>query len=315
MDVWLHGFAVPGRVAELARHAEEWGFTGLLVADSQNLTADIWVELALAAAATARLRLGPGVTNPITRHLAVTASAVATLQAESCGRATLGFAQGDSALTQIGCKRLTVADFERSLATLQGLLRGDEVELGNGTPSTIRWLRESGAPKVPVHVAATGPRTIAAAARHAEGVDLTLGGELERLRRGAEIARQAGASSLTVGAYINVAVDPNRTRARELVRGSVATFARFSADSQVADYEKAHHGETSAAFAQRLDDEFIDRFAVAGPASEVRDRLAAILAAGVDRLIVVPGSLDSEPATIRESTARFARDVLPALEA
>jgi 5,10-methylenetetrahydromethanopterin reductase len=58
MELWLHAFAVPGRVAEVARPAEAWGFAGLLVADSQNLTADIWVELALAGAVTTRLRLG-----------------------------------------------------------------------------------------------------------------------------------------------------------------------------------------------------------------------------------------------------------------
>ncbi len=78
MEVWLHGFAFPGRVVELAQRAEAWGFTGLLIADSQNLTADIWVEIALAGASMSRLRLGPGVTNPITRRLAVTASAAAT---------------------------------------------------------------------------------------------------------------------------------------------------------------------------------------------------------------------------------------------
>lgn len=59
-EVWLHTFSVPGKVAELARQAEAWGFTGLLVADSQNLNADIWVELALTGAATSELRLGPG---------------------------------------------------------------------------------------------------------------------------------------------------------------------------------------------------------------------------------------------------------------
>ena len=74
----------------------------MLVADSQNLNADVWVELALAAAATERLRLGPGVTNPATRHPAVTASAAATLQEESGGRAVLGLGRGDSSLGQIG---------------------------------------------------------------------------------------------------------------------------------------------------------------------------------------------------------------------
>jgi alkanesulfonate monooxygenase SsuD/methylene tetrahydromethanopterin reductase-like flavin-dependent oxidoreductase (luciferase family) len=48
MDVWMHTFSFAGRVAAVARQVEQWGFTGLLVADSQNLNADIWIELALA---------------------------------------------------------------------------------------------------------------------------------------------------------------------------------------------------------------------------------------------------------------------------
>src|ERR1700730_3890193 len=129
MEVWLHAFSFPHRVAELARQAEDWGFTGLLLADSQNLNADIWVELATAGSVTSRLRLGPGVTNPVTRHLAVTASAAATLQAETAGRATLGIGRADSALTQIGRRPLPVPEFERALEMLQGYLRAEEVEL------------------------------------------------------------------------------------------------------------------------------------------------------------------------------------------
>ena len=56
----------------LARQAEDWGFTGLLLADSHNLNADIWVELALAGWATSHLRPGPGATKlrdaPPRRH-------------------------------------------------------------------------------------------------------------------------------------------------------------------------------------------------------------------------------------------------------
>ena len=325
-EIWLHAFSFPGRVADLARRAESWGFTGLLLADSQNLTADIWVELTLAGAATSRLRLGPGVTNPITRHLAVTASAAATLQAETGGRAILGFAQGDSALSQLGLRQLRVAEFEHALVTLQELLRGEEPTLDTGTLSAIRWLSEGNLPKVPVHVAATGPRTIAAAARHADGVDLTVGAELERIREGVATAHGAARSPITIGAYLNVAVDDDRDRARELIRGSVATFARFSAariptgDADVtsrgaaqaaATYDKARHGQASATFAQQLSDEVIDRFAITGPAEEVRDRLKTIAACGVNRLIIVPGSLDMDPETVLRSTERFAHTVLP----
>jgi 5,10-methylenetetrahydromethanopterin reductase len=330
MEVWLHAFAIPGRVAELARWAEQSGFTGLLIADSQNLTADIWVELALAGAGTSSLRLGPGVTNPFTRHITVTASAAATLQAETGGRAILGFARGDSALSLIGLRHVPVAEFEQQLRILQGLLRGEDVTLENGTRSAIRWLADGERPKVPVHVAATGARTIQAAARHAEGVDLTLGAELERLRDGVALARRAAPASLSMGAYLNVAVDDDRERARSIVRGSVATFARFPAThttahlSEVtrhgvaqatAGYEKDRHGEASATFAQQLENEFIDRFAIAGPPEEVRTRLEAIRALGIERLIIVPGSLDTAPELVRQSIEPFARDVLPALVA
>jgi 5,10-methylenetetrahydromethanopterin reductase len=329
MELWLHAFSFPGRVAELGRQAEDWGFTGLMVADSQNLTGDIWVELGLAGAATSRLRLGPGVTNPITRHLAVTASAAATLQAETRGRAMLGFAQGDSALSQIGRKRLSVSDFERSLQALQGLLRGQQVLLDGGARSTIHWLSASQLDKVPVHVAATGARTIQAAARHAEGVDLTVGAEPGRLREGVAIAREAAAAPLTLGAYVNVAVDSDRRRARDLVRGSVATFARFSSAPTVLDglpevtrrgvetaagrYEQDRHGQASAGSARRLDDAFVDRFAVAGPAGYVGERLAQIQDCGIERLIVVPGSLDADPVAVDHSNQRLSLEVLPEL--
>jgi 5,10-methylenetetrahydromethanopterin reductase len=270
------------------------------------------------------------VTNPVTRHVAVTASAAATLHAETKGRATLGFAQGDSALSQIGRTRLRVREFERELETLQGLLRGEAVQL-EGTSSAIRWLADSDLPKVPVHVAATGPRTIEDAARHSEGVDLTVGAELERLRWGAVTARGAASSALTVGAYINVAVHAEADRARELVRGSVATFARFSAQSRppgelpevvrrgtaraAGGYEKDRHGDAAASFAKQLDDEFIDRFAVCGPSAVVRDRLEDISACGIDRVIVVPGSLDTPREAMQQANERFAREVLPALVA
>jgi alkanesulfonate monooxygenase SsuD/methylene tetrahydromethanopterin reductase-like flavin-dependent oxidoreductase (luciferase family) len=54
VEVWLHAFSFAGRTAALARQAEAWGLAGLMVADSQNLNADVWIELTLAAAATER---------------------------------------------------------------------------------------------------------------------------------------------------------------------------------------------------------------------------------------------------------------------
>lgn len=60
MEVFLHAFPVPGETARLAREVEAEGWDGLLLADSQNLQAEVFVELALVAQATDRLLIGTG---------------------------------------------------------------------------------------------------------------------------------------------------------------------------------------------------------------------------------------------------------------
>jgi 5,10-methylenetetrahydromethanopterin reductase len=329
MDAWMHTFAFSHRVAERAREVEDWGFAGLLVADSQNLNADVWVELALAGAATERIGLGPGVTNPVTRHPAVTASAALTLQAETGGRAVLGLGRGDSAVTQIGRRPVPPAELEQALAAVQRYLRGEEVVL-HGAPSRVRWATEIGQPKVPVTVSATGPRVIGLAARHAERVEFSVGAEPARVRWAIETARAAaGDRQVSLGAFLNVAVHPDRAVARDLVRGSVAIFARFAAEGAPAtglsdvtragiqqlagDYDESRHGDAAAPHARALDDEFIERFAVVGSPEEVLERLGELAELGIERVVVVPGSLDADPALVAESDERFAQEVLPQL--
>ncbi|MDX6649133.1 MAG: 5,10-methylenetetrahydromethanopterin reductase [Solirubrobacteraceae bacterium] len=295
MEVWLHTFSFPRRVAELARRAEEWGFAGLLVADSQNLNADVWVELALAAAATERIGLGTGVTNPVTRHPAVTASAAATLQVETGGRAVLGLGRGDSALEQIGRRPVSPAELEEATLAIQGYLSGAEVPLEGGGGSRIAWLPDPGVPKVPVAIAATGRRVIELAARHGDRIDFSVGAEPDRVRWAVDVARAAaGGRELSLGAFVNAAVNADRARARDLVRGNVAIFAGFGAGGHPPD----------------LDDAFVDRFAIAGPADEVTSRLRELAALGLDRVIVVPGSLGADPALMAATEESLARDVI-----
>ena len=76
VELLRHAFPVPGRTASLAASTEQTGWDGLLVADSQHLVGDPYVELALAATTTTRLRLGTAVTNFVTRDPAVTASSI-----------------------------------------------------------------------------------------------------------------------------------------------------------------------------------------------------------------------------------------------
>ena len=69
----------------LARQAEESGFAGLLLADSQNLVGDPFVELGVAARVTSRIGLGTGIVNLVTRHPAVVAAAIASVQVDRAG--------------------------------------------------------------------------------------------------------------------------------------------------------------------------------------------------------------------------------------
>src|SRR3954452_5249679 len=85
-----------------ATEIEAAGFDGCYMSDSQNIRMECWVALTVAALATTKIKLGPYVTNPRPRHVAVTAGAAATLQEVSDGRVVVAVGRGDSALATIG---------------------------------------------------------------------------------------------------------------------------------------------------------------------------------------------------------------------
>ncbi len=85
-EVWTLIPCVPKVAARRAVQAEAEGWTGILLADSQNLAAELIVEMTLCLERTERLLVAPGVANPATRHPALLAGSLATLQAESGGR-------------------------------------------------------------------------------------------------------------------------------------------------------------------------------------------------------------------------------------
>src|SRR5512143_1375189 len=127
LELWTLGAADARSAGAQAQRAERAGFDGFAVVDSQNLSGDAYVALALAGRETERVKLMTGVTNPATRHAAATASAIASVHAVSNGRAVLGIGRGDSALAHLGRAPARVAVLERYLAELQAYLRGDSL--------------------------------------------------------------------------------------------------------------------------------------------------------------------------------------------
>jgi 5,10-methylenetetrahydromethanopterin reductase len=296
MDIGVLMVQEPGRTAQTAQLVEQLGFDRLFFPDSQNLVPEVWSQLMLAAGATTRLRLGPGVTNSVTRDPAVTASAALALQMASGGRAVLGIGRGDSSVQRIGKREDTVAGFERHLATLQAYLRGEAADR-DGFASRIEWLDRARVAKVPVEVAATGRRVIEVAARHADAICFAVGADPAHLAdvlghaRAAAHAAGRDPRSLRYGAFINCVLNEDVGLARDAVRGSIATFARFSsfngsriealpAPLQGAArylrerYDMRNHTRAGVAHTAGLSDEFVDWFGIAGPASRALPRFS-----------------------------------------
>jgi 5,10-methylenetetrahydromethanopterin reductase len=313
--------------------AEDDGWDGLALTDTQNLMGDVFVALGIAASCTTRLKLGTGATNPATRHPAVIASAISTVQVESGGRAMLGIARGDSALAYIGRKPLPLADFRRGVEEVQGYLRGEAVDQ-HGYASRLEWLSSVNIPKVPLSVAATGPKVIEIGAQLAERVTFSLGARPERLKWAIEHARStrkaAGRdpSTLSCGAYVNAVAHPDIDKARDLVRGRLGVYARFSTmhgnamdtlareDREVveglaATYDMKAHATAGARHAAALDDDFVDRFGIVGPSELVAERLRELGGLGLDHVVVVGHGRDVDPAVFAESSRRMGREVLP----
>src|SRR4030095_1281914 len=98
----------------LCRDAEASGFDWLGVAGLPSVFPQLYVAPTLAALQTSRIRLGPLVTNPQTRHLVVTASAIASLDELSGGRAALGLGSGERSLYTLGAPPATLAGLEEA---------------------------------------------------------------------------------------------------------------------------------------------------------------------------------------------------------
>src|SRR5262245_64621103 len=154
----------------LCKDVEDNGFDWLGVADSQSVFRELYVSLTVAALNTTRIRLGPLVTNPLTRHPVVTVSAIASVDELSGGRVVLGLGSGDSAIYTLGAPPATVAGLEDAIRTLGALTAGRIVERDGR-----RWQVHRAHRRIPIYLAAEGPRTIRLAGRLADGVVMGLG--------------------------------------------------------------------------------------------------------------------------------------------
>lgn len=356
LEIWRAGGSNTGATPEIAQAVEAEGWDGQMFMDSQCLSADPYAQMGVWAAATDRIKLSTGVTNPLTRNLAVTAGGAATIQAISNGRAVLGIGRGDSALAYLGHAPVGLRRFRETIGQLQVLLSGGEVpfeEFGvsgdapsihslslGGRPEgvSLKWLPE-GLPKVPLDVAATGPKVIMMSAPVAERVTFSVGADPDRMQWALDLGREAraeqalGEVGISWGAQVVVVCHPRSDVAMEVAMHMAPPLARFqviggqavgpndSAAEQDLEkirggYDMNEHGNIESQARIKggaLTPEFVSRFAVAGPPETCVRRLLELRALGIDRFVVVgPGFY---PESWGEARDLFAREVLPALKA
>jgi 5,10-methylenetetrahydromethanopterin reductase len=287
-------------MVELARLAEALGFTHAWIGDSHLIWREAYVNLGAIAAGTSRIVLGTGVTNVLTRDPSVVASAFATIAEAYPRRAVVGVGLGDSAVETMGRKPARLGEFERALARMRALLDGEEVVIESGR---IR-LKHGGRGRVPIYVAASGPRMLELSGRVADGVIILVGVDPERVRRAIDTvaagARAAGRTLDEVDLVLWVPCAVADAGARDAVKAHVARVVKHPLpyrldpdEAKVLDeirrtYDYYRHMEHDASQALVVPDWLVDRFAVAGTPAEVRAGIERLRDTGITQIAVVP---------------------------
>ncbi|WP_326698533.1 LLM class flavin-dependent oxidoreductase [Streptomyces sp. NBC_01754] len=314
-----------GRIAETAREAERAGFDEVWFPDSQLLWRDVFAVLTAAAAATSRITLGTAVTNLVTRHPAVVASAARTVAEAAPGRFLLGVGVGDSSVAPIGLRPSTGAELRDRLGVVRDLLAGRAVDF-DGVTSRLRDPVD-----VPVYLAASGPRNLRLAGELADGAILLSGvspaplaAATAKVQEGAAAAGRARVP-MTVSAFCRVTDDVERA-ARELKpvcariaqNGGAGFLALAGVRVDVPErlpgvYPDLVHAEDWAAAVKVCDpyvsDEaataFAREFCLYGTPSEIVERLAGVGEAGADAVFLQHvGSYDLPHALLADVAGR-----------
>ena len=317
-------------LVELARWCEQLGYRSFWYTDVR-FGRECYVGLSAVATGTSRLRLGPGVSDPYTRHPAITAATIATFDELSGGRAQLGLGVGGQGFRQLGIERkLPVAALRETVETVRALLRGETVSL-QGKVISLAGARLDFDPvraHIPIYFATHGMQVSKLAGRIADGVlvantlhprmiELYLG----RIRDGMVLAGRES-DSFDLGLRIEACISDDGDAAFAVMRRRMAS--RLIGQYPHWDYlqEMGVHlpdGFVSIAAGKdprRADEaaaamppEVVEHTVLAGSAEHVAGQLARALRPEVASITIRPHCVPGE--SIAEVVRAFAKEVVP----
>ena len=214
------------KIVKLVKLAEDVGFEYTWITDQYN-NKNVYATLALIADATETIKLGPGVTNPYVRNPAITASAVATIDEISNGRATLGIGPGDKATFEaLGVEWVKpVSTIKAAIAEMSTLLSGGKTDKGANLQGA-KPVQE----KIPIYMGAQGPKMLETAGGFSNGALINASNPkdfeaaIPLIKKGAEAAGKS-ISDVDVAAYTCCSVDDDAAKAKKAATIVVAFIA------------------------------------------------------------------------------------------
>ena len=322
----------PELIGRMAAAADRWGYDMIGIADTPGNAMDPWVAATVVAGETRNARIAPCVTNLESRHPAVSAAAISSLELLAPGRVALGLGAGHSGTQNLGLSSSGLNGLSDGIRFIKSLVSGEPASLGKAT-AHIPWASAGGR----VFLAASGPKTLRLAGRIADGAFVNFGISQKNLVYSeaivAEGARESGRGADDVEIWQIASLDCNRDAA--LARQRLGAILAFMAGGYIlasddldergvpAEYHEpvrelrrrysTRPGEADARLVDELGlfDYLAGRFAVYGTPDQCLDQLRAARTAGLKRVMFTV-SVASDPAGTVEL---FGEHVLPAIRA
>ena len=308
--VLYHGIESGADLKEYAAIAERRGYESLWVTE-RYFHEETFSLLGFLAAATERIKLGVGVVNPFTRNPALTAMSAATLDRISGGRFLLGLGRSDGWVIQdrMGIPyRNPRSTLEETVETVRSLLSGGSVTSQDGQfgLSDVGLATMPIQERLPIYLAAIGPRALRLAGEVADGVLLNAYTPTSYIKYAVEevrnAARDAGRNPSDIDIACMLVIRPTEDPAG-MVASLKSRVVRLLDEPYVGEIllEKGGFDPgilTSLRASVKEDggrdavglisDEMVDSFYVVGSPERCRERTEEYREAGVDLPLLLP---------------------------
>ncbi len=292
----------PSDIQELAVAAEDLGYQQIWMTEGSGR--DFLTQLASIAAATTKIVTGTGILPIYSRSPLMTAMSAAGLASVSGGRFILGLGVGNRPATQLGHGVRFAKPLDRLRETIyivRRLLQGDEVTFHGKALRISEASLGDAAPqeRVPIYIAALGPRMLRLAGEMADGVLLSWAASSylkEAIRQVREGAISAGRDpdEVEISGYVRVAVTDDEEAGWLELKSQVARYAGsthyrnyFRFTGFIYDMDEVERAGPRSA-AQAIGFEMQRELGLVGTAQECRAGLEELRALGLTKPVVAP---------------------------